>query len=165
LYRLPFGQVFIRAVNGSAVGALKGMADAVADYASTRQSPFGGRTADNAAAQVALAEAYAAVAEMKQAMRGNYAVLEDYVLRNETPPASERLLFKYQAANSATRAADLATKLYRIVGGTGLFTSYPFARMYDDIIAARQHQFNQDSNFAQNLGAVLLGRDNEDFFI
>jgi 3-hydroxy-9,10-secoandrosta-1,3,5(10)-triene-9,17-dione monooxygenase len=165
LYRLPFGQVFIRAVNGSAIGALRGLADAVTEYASKRVSPFGGKTSDNSAAQMAVAEAYAAVAEMKQTMRRNYAVLEGYISRGEVIPTADRLLFKYQAANSSTRAADLASKLYRVVGGTGLFTTYAFARMYDDILAARQHQFNQDGAFAENYGAFMLGRENNDFFI
>jgi 3-hydroxy-9,10-secoandrosta-1,3,5(10)-triene-9,17-dione monooxygenase len=102
---------------------------------------------------------------MTAVMRHNYSVLEEYVRRGETPPMAERMLFKYQAANTATRAADLAAKLYRVVGGTGLFTSHPFSRMYDDIVAARQHQFNQDSPLAENYGAFLMGRENADFFI
>ena len=165
LYRLPFGQVFIRAVNGSAVGALKGFADQVADYAAKRVSPFGGKTSDSATVRAAVADAHAAAAEMSDTMRAGYAALEADVARGETPSTEKRLLYKYYAANSATRAADQAMKLYRVVGGTGLFTDLPYARMFDDIVAARQHQFNQDAAFAENYGAFLMGQENTDFFI
>lgn len=165
LYRLPFGQVFIRAVNGSVIGALRGISDAVTKYASGRVSPFGGSTADNPSAQIAIGEANAAVSEMRAVLRSNYAVLMDYADRGEQAPLEDRMIFKFQAAQTTTRAVDLAQKLYRVVGGTGLYTEYPFARMLDDIIAARQHQFNQDFPFAANIGGVAMGKENGDFFI
>ena len=165
LYRMPFGQVFIRAVNGASIGALKAFANAVADYAAKRVSPFGGKTSDSPAAQLAIAEALSAVSEMKAVLHRNFASLEAYANRGETPPTGDRLLFKYQAAQTATRGADLAAKLYRVVGGMGLFTSAPFSRMFDDILAARQHQFNQDFAYAANYGAVTMGRENADYFI
>lgn len=165
LYRLPFGQVFIRAVNGSAIGALRGLADAVADYASKRVSPFGGSTADNPAAQIAVGEAIAAVSEMRAVLRSGYKHLMDCAENGEQAPMEDRLVYKYQAAQTTTRAVDLAMKLYRVVGGTGLFTEHPFARMVDDITAARQHQFNQDFAFCANLGAVAMGKENTDFFV
>lgn len=165
LYRLPFGQAFIRAVNGSAIGALKGLADAVADYASKRISPFGGSTADNPAAQVAVGEAIAAVYEMRAMLRSAYGRLMECAERGEGATMEERLVFKYHAAQTTTRAVDLAMKLYRVVGGTGLFTDLAFSRRVDDIVASRQHQFNQDFAFCANIGAVAMGKENGDFFV
>ena len=165
IYRMPFGQVFIRAVNGSVIGALQGLADAVAAYAAKRVSPFGGSPADSPATQTAVGEAYAAVSEMRAVLRSNYAQLLACAERGEQAPMSDRLIFKYQAAQTTTRAVDMAMKLYRVVGGSGLFTESPFARMVDDIIAARQHQFNQDFPFCANLGAVVMGKENTDYFI
>ena len=165
LYKLPFGQVFIRAVNTSCIGALQGLANAVADYAAKRVSPFGGKAAENQGIQVSIAEALSAVSEMKAVLHRNFAALEGYVERGETPPTTERVLFKYQAAQVATRCADVATRLYRVVGGMGLFNDTPFPYILNDILAARQHAFNQDFSLACNLGAIAVGRDNTDFFI
>jgi len=165
LYQLPFGQVFIRAVNTASIGALKGLADAVADYASKRVSPFGGRTSDSPPAQLAIAEALSAVSEMKAVLHRNFAVLEGYVARGESVPIQDRILFKYQAGQVATRAADLGAKLFRVVGGSGLYLNTPFSRICDDILAARQHQFNQDFAYAANYGSVMMGGENTDFFI
>lgn len=165
LYRLPFGQVFIRAVNGSVIGALKGLADAVAGYAAKRVSPSGGTTADLPSAQVAVGEAIAAVSEMRAVLRANYAALLGYAERGETAPMEERAIYKYQAAQTTTRAVDLAMKLYRVSGGSGLFIDQPFSRMVDDIVASRQHQFNQDFPYEANLGAIAMGKDNTDWFL
>lgn len=165
LYKLPFGQVFIRAVNSSCIGALQGFASAVADYAAKRVSPFGGKAAENQSVQVSIAEALSAVSEMKAVLHRNFAAMEGYIERGETPPTSERVLYKYQAAHVASRAADAANKLYRVVGGMGLFSDTPFPRMLNDILAARQHAFNQDYSFACNLGSIAIGRENSDFFI
>ena len=165
LYRMPFGQVFIRAVNGSVIGAVQGLAEAVGAYAAGRVSPFGGSTADLPSAQVAVGEALAAVSEMRAVMRGGYAALLAYAERGEQAPLPERAIYKYQAAQTTSRAVDLAMNLYRVVGGTGLYTSHPFSRMVDDIVAARQHQFNQDFPFAANLGAMAMGKENTDWFV
>lgn len=165
LYKLPFGQVFIRAVNTAAIGALKRLTDEVAAYAARRVSPFGGRSSDNPATQLAIGEALAAVHEMKALMHHNFALLEQYVADGEEIPLQYRLMFKYQAAQVSTRAADISARLYRTVGGTGLFLDQPFARIVADIAAARQHQFNQDFPYATNLGSVAMGNPNTDHFI
>jgi 3-hydroxy-9,10-secoandrosta-1,3,5(10)-triene-9,17-dione monooxygenase len=165
LYRLPFAQVFNRAVNGAAIGALRGLADAVADYGSKRISPFGGATADNPAAQMAIGEALAAVSEMRAVIRDTFRTLEAYAVRGEQAPLEQRLVFKFQSAQTSTRAVDLALKLYRVVGGSGLFEDTPFPRMVDDIVAARQHQFNQDSLFCANIGGIAMGKENNDYFV
>ncbi|MBU7009018.1 hypothetical protein, partial [Phosphitispora fastidiosa] len=41
LYRLPFGQIFVRAVSSSAIGALQGALDAFLDFASVRVGDMG----------------------------------------------------------------------------------------------------------------------------
>lgn len=165
LYRIPFAQVFMRAVNGSAIGALQALAEAAADYASTRVSPFGGLLADNQSTQVAIGEAMAAVVEMRAVLHADFAELWKYAVQGIAPPDIDRTIFKYHAANTTTRSVDLAMKLYRVFGGTGLYTDFPFSRMVDDIVASRQHQFNQDFPFAAAIGAVAAGKANTDFFV
>lgn len=165
LYRIPFAQVFMRAVNGSVIGALQALAEAAADYASKRISPFGGLLADNQATQVAIGEAMAAVVEMRAVLQADFAELWKYAEQGIAPPDIDRTIFKYHAANTTTRSVDLAMKLYRVFGGSGLYTDFPYSRMVDDIVASRQHQFNQDFPFAAAIGAVAAGKENTDFFV
>jgi hypothetical protein len=41
LYRLPFGQIFVRGISTSALGALQGMLNALMDYGKTRVTRAG----------------------------------------------------------------------------------------------------------------------------
>ena len=88
-----------------------------------------------------------------------------YAERGEPAPLEDRLIFKFQAAQRTTRGADLGMKLYRVVGGTGLFVEHPFEPHGQRPRAARQHQFDQDFSFCANIGAVAMGKENTDFFV
>ena len=47
LYRMPFGQIFVRGISTAALGALQGMLNALLDYSKTRVTRAGGRSAEN----------------------------------------------------------------------------------------------------------------------
>lgn len=47
LYRLPFGQIFVRGISTAALGALQGMLNALVDYSKTRVTRAGGRSVEN----------------------------------------------------------------------------------------------------------------------
>ena len=47
LYRLPFGQIFVRGVSTAGLGALQTMLTALLDYNRNRVSRAGGRSAEN----------------------------------------------------------------------------------------------------------------------
>ena len=57
LFRLPFWQVFLRAVSTASIGGLQGMANAFIDYGRKRVSVTGASTARDPDAQLAIAEA------------------------------------------------------------------------------------------------------------
>lgn len=157
LYRVPFFQVFLRAVSTSSIGALEAMTDAFIDYGSGKVSAFGGKTAQDPTAQLLVAEAVSAVDEMKALMFRNFDNLRDYADRGEVPPLEERLRYKFQASEVANRSANLAARLYRSSGGSGLFNDHPFARLLANINAGRQHFVNQYELWGANYGAMAMG--------
>ena len=65
LYRLPFGQIFVRGISTAALGALQGMLNALVDYSKSRVTRAGGRSAENPFVQLLCAETAAAIDEMK----------------------------------------------------------------------------------------------------
>ena len=93
LYRLPFGQIFVRGVSTAALGALQGMLDAFLRYGAARVGR-GGRTADDPVAQLAVAETAAAIDEMKTILMRDFATLMDYAQRGELPPFPLRMEYK-----------------------------------------------------------------------
>ena len=156
LYRLPFGQIFVRGVSTAALGALQGMLDAFLRYGAARVSR-GGRTADDPVAQLVVAEAAAAIDEMKTILLRDFRALAAYAERGEMPPLALRLEYKFHSAVVAERCSNLANRLFRATGGVGIYADQPFGRMLADINAGRQHISNQFEQVGRAWAAVMLG--------
>lgn len=165
LYRLSFPLVFGRTVSNGCIGALQAMLDAFREYGAKRIGTTGSATANDADAQLICAEAFVAIAEMKSTLYSNYATMFECAKRGQETPLQQRLQIKYQGAAVAERCLNIASKIFRCVGGTGMYDEYPFGRIYTDMIAARQHVSNQSQVSGRNFGATLLGLENSDFQI
>ncbi len=166
LYRLPFAQIFVRAVCTSCIGALQGALDAfVADAATRVSTNSGAKTADDPGAQNACANAAVAIDEMQVLLRRNFAELMASVSGGPAVSIERRVHFRYQAAQVAEHCAQAANTLLRYAGGNGIYHRHPLVRRFLDLHAARAHYANNVDRFGQNLGAVMLGRENADFFI
>ena len=165
LYRLPFGQVFLRSVSTASIGALQALLDEVIAFGSAKKGSFGGKTAEDPFAQLAVAEAAAGIADMKNTLYANFDHLEYCAANNITPDLKDRLRFKYQSAEVASRCGTLATKLYRVAGGSALFATRNFGTIFNNIMAGGQHQANSYQSSGANFGATLLGGTNKDIFL
>lgn len=166
LYKLPFGQIFVRAVSSAAIGGLQGGLDTFRDFASVRVGDMGNKTSEQGPAQIAAAEAAVAIDEMKLVLHRNFEVLMGKI-RKQQPldDVPQRLHFRYQASQVVERCAKHAYQLFSACGGRGIFTDFPLHRTMADIFAARGHYANNPDQFGRNYGAVMLGRENTDYFI
>lgn len=166
LYKLPFGQIFVRAVSSAAIGGLQGGLDTFRDFASVRVGDMGNKTSEQGPAQIAAAEAAVAIDEMKLVLHRNFEVLMGKI-RKQQPldDVPQRLHFRYQASQVVERCAKHAYQLFSACGGRGIFTDFPLRRYMTDIFAARGHYANNPDQFGRNYGAVMLGRENTDYFI
>jgi len=165
LYRYPFVQVFFRAVTNGCIGALQGMLDSFRTYAAARITTTGQSTARDPDAQLIAADTAAAIDEMKTILHRNFATFEDYALKGEQAPTELRLLYRHQSSSVADRCLELAARMFKSMGGSGLFATQPFGRIYADLIAARQHVSNQNQITGRGYGAVLLGLENQDLML
>jgi 3-hydroxy-9,10-secoandrosta-1,3,5(10)-triene-9,17-dione monooxygenase len=157
LYRIPFGQIFVRGVSTAAIGALRGMLNAVIAYSQTRVTRVGDKTTEELAAQQVCAEAADAIETLTATLHRNFRSLESYAERDETPPVALRLQYKYQSAAVMARCSALSARLFKLTGGSGLYDYHPFGRLLADFNAGRQHNANQYETVARNWGASLLG--------
>jgi 3-hydroxy-9,10-secoandrosta-1,3,5(10)-triene-9,17-dione monooxygenase len=156
LYRLPFGQIFVRGVSTAALGALRGMLDAFLRYGAARLSR-GGKTTDDPVALLACAETAAAIDEMKTILVRDFHDLAAFAERGEMPPLELRMEYKFHSALVAERCSNLAGRLFKATGGAGIYSDQPFGRMLADINAGRQHISNQYEMTGRAFGAVLFG--------
>ena len=165
LYRLPFGQIFVRGISTSALGALQGMLNALMDYGKTRVTRAGGRSAENPFVQLLCAETAAAIDEMKDILHRNFRNLHAYARRGETPPLAERLQYKFQSTAVTERCTLLAARIFKATGAAGLAEELPFGGILADLMAGRQHISNQYEYVGASWGGVMFGLENKDLMI
>jgi 3-hydroxy-9,10-secoandrosta-1,3,5(10)-triene-9,17-dione monooxygenase len=120
LYRLPFGQIFVRGISTAALGALQGMLNALMEYGKTRVTRAGGRSSENPFVQLLCAETASAIDEMKSILHRNFRNLHAYAQRGEMPPLAERLQYKFQSTAVTERCTLLAARIFKATGAAGL---------------------------------------------
>lgn len=166
LYRLPFAQIFVRAVSTASLGALQGAIQLFRQYAASRVSVnTGAKTTEDVGAQMACAEAEAAFDEMKLVLLRNFSDLIETARSGAALPIETRVQYRYHSAAVTERCATHVSRLLRYCGGRGIYLSNPLTRIFLDLHAARSHVANNIDPFARNYGGVLLGQNNTDFFI
>jgi 3-hydroxy-9,10-secoandrosta-1,3,5(10)-triene-9,17-dione monooxygenase len=165
LYRLPFGQIFVRGISTAALGALQGMLNALLDYGQTRVTRAGGRAAENPFVQLVCAETAAAIDEMKGTLHRNFRNLHAYAIRAETPPLAERLQYKFQSTEVTERCTQLAARIFKATGAAGLSEQLPFGGILADLMAGRQHISNQFEYVGSSWGGVMFGLPNKDLMV
>ena len=165
LYRLPFGQIFVRGISTAALGALQGMLNALLTYSMTRVTRAGGRSAENPFVQLLCAETAAAIDEMTAVLHRNFRNLHAYARRGETPPLEERLRYKFQSTAVTERCTQLAARIFKATGAAGLLEDLPFGGVLADLMAARQHISNQYEYVGSSWGGVMLGLENKDLMV
>jgi 3-hydroxy-9,10-secoandrosta-1,3,5(10)-triene-9,17-dione monooxygenase len=166
LYRLPFGQIFVRGISTAALGALQGMLNALLDYGKTRVTRAGGRSSENPFVQLLAAETAASIDEMKLALHRTFQDLHGYARRGETPPLDERLKYKFQSTWVTERCTLLAARIFKATGAAGLSDELPFGGILADLMAGRQHISNQFEYVGSNWGAAMFGaQDTKDLML
>lgn len=166
LYRLPFAQIFVRAVSTASIGALQGAVNLFREQAAKRVSiNTGQKTTEDAGAQIACAEAQAAVDEMRLVLLRNFSSMMQAARDGQSIPVETRVEYRFQSAAVAERCATHVNRLLRYCGGRGIYLSNPITRTFLDLHAARAHVANNIDPFGRNYGGVLMGQNNTDFFI
>ena len=166
LYKLPFGQIFVRAVSSAAIGGLQGALNTFIEFGKARVGDMGNKTSEQAPAQLAASDTAIAIDEMKLVLNRNFDVLMTKIrAKQPLDDVQQRLHFRTQAAQVVERSARHAYQLFSACGGRGIFLDFPLHRYMLDIMAARGHYANNPEQFGRNYGSVMLGKENADFFI
>lgn len=166
LFRIPFGQIFVRAVSTAAIGALRGAMDAYIEVTSKRVGMNDGkRTAGDPTAQYNLALAGSIADELQLVLFRNFDRLME-AARGGTPLSiEERIKMRFDSALVLQRCVEGVDLLMACAGGMGTFLNHPVNRYFLDIHTGRGHVANTPEKFGRNWGAVQLGEPNGDFFI
>ena len=166
LFKLPFGQVFVRAVSSSSIGALQGALDLFLESGAHRLSnnSFASASGDPDV-QMLIAETQSAIDEMKTILFRNFAVLNEAARKGESADLETRLRFRFQSAQISGRCCALISRIFALSGADAIYRGNPIARAFCDIHAGRTHVANNPNTVGRNVGGVMLGAPNTDSFI
>ena len=166
LYRLPFGQVFVRSVSTSAIGILQGALDAYRAVAAKRiAAGDGSKVADEAAAQLVCASAASTLDEVRLVLHRNMDELMALARADADMPLERRVRFRFDSSNAVVKCVAAVDELFAQSGGRAIFLNSSMLRYFLDAHAARAHYANNPDKPGRNLGGVLLGLKNVDFFL
>ena len=166
LYKLPWAQVFVRAVSTAAIGALQGALDAYAGIATRRVSTNTGKaTKLDPHALNAAARTQSAVLEMKSVLERNFSEMMVCAQADREIPMPERVRYRYESAQVVRRCADLCDELMPLLGGRAIYMDSPLVRYWLDINAARAHVANDPTLIGTSAGAIYLGEPAQELFV
>ncbi len=165
LYRIPFIQVFQRAVSTSCIGALDGAIAHFRERSKAHIGKHGGKTAEDVNAQLAVTEAMMAADALRLVLLRNYEPIIEHARSGTRMEVEGRLLQRAQSASVPKVCARHVDELLRACAGSGLYKNNPIERFCRDIFQARGHIANNADAYARAHGAVMLGLPNTDPFV
>ncbi len=161
VFRLPFGQVFVRAVCTGTLGALEGALKSFIEVAKTRVvGPA--KMIDDPFARKLAAEVKTAIEEMKRVMFANFDHMLDCAKAGQPIPIEDRVRYRYDSAVVADRCAELSAKMMKASGSKAIFLGHGVLERHLDIMASQAHVANNTNLYSNNFGGVQFGLDNTD---
>jgi 3-hydroxy-9,10-secoandrosta-1,3,5(10)-triene-9,17-dione monooxygenase len=166
LYKLPFGQIFVRSVSTSAIGAAQGALDAYRSAAAKRVAAGdGAKVAEDPTSQVVAARAASLVDEARLTLHRNMDELMAVARGTGELTVERRVRFRFDSANAVSKCVEAVDMLFTASGGRAIFLNSPILRFFLDVHAARAHYANNPDKPGRNFGGVLLDLKNQDFFL
>ena len=166
LYKIPFGQIFVRSVSTSAIGMAQGALEvfnsvarskiAASDNTAVREDP---------SAQMVAARAASIIATEKTILRRNFDQMMEMAAAGSGFDVPIRVQWRYESAHAAARCADAVDMLFTGSGGRAIFLDNPMQRYFQDIHAARAHYANNPDKPGRNWGRVMFGQKTQDYFL
>jgi 3-hydroxy-9,10-secoandrosta-1,3,5(10)-triene-9,17-dione monooxygenase len=165
LYRIPFTQVFQRAVSTACIGALDGAVNSFRERPAAHIGKHGTKMAEDVNSQQAVTEAMMATDQLKLVLFRNYARIVHCAKSGERMPVEERLMQRAQAATVPKLCGERINELMRACAASGTFKTNPVERVFRDINTGRGHIANNTDTFVRAHGGVMLGLPNMDAFV
>jgi len=161
LYRLPFMQVFSRAVCTPTLGALEGALEKYVAVAKTRLAGAIMMHDDPNAKRLA-ADVDAAVTSMKITLFQNFDQMMAAARAGEICNLLDRARFRYAGATVADQCVQLSSRMLKACGSGAIRHGSALLNQHHDIVASQAHIANVSEPYAVNLGGMLFGQDSVD---
>ena len=166
LYRLPFGQLFVRSVSTTSIGIAEGAFDFYKGVTVSKVGAAdGNKAAMDSSAQEACARAASALDHVKLVLHRNLDTMMGMAQRGERIPVEQRVAWRWDSTEAVSRCVSVVDELFSLCGARALFLDSPMHRYFLDIHGARAHYANRPEASSRNFGRVQLGMRSTDYFL
>ncbi len=165
MYRIPWGQLFVRTVSCAAVGGCKAALSFFIESVKGPSSNDPTKLAADVDVQRRIAEAANTLDEIDVVMQRNLERLERLTSAGLEVPIIERVQYRYQASLVIEKCLSVIDSLYSVAGGRSVYLGSAIQQCFLDIHVARAHIANHPVPFERNFGSMLLGGQNQDYFV
>lgn len=165
MYRIPWGQLFVRTVSSAAVGGCKAALSLFIESVKGPSSTDSTKLSADVDIQRRVAEAANALDEIELVMRRNLERLEALVNSRTEIPMIERVQYRYQASLIVDKCLGVVDSLFSVAGGRSVYLGSAIQQRFLDLHVARAHIANHPIPFSRNFGQMLLGGENRDYFV
>ena len=165
LYRIPFTQVFQRAVSSACLGATDAAINSFRARCASFVGKHGAKTAEDVNSQLVVSEAMMMSDSAKLVLYRNFQRIVDCAKNGTVMDVEERLLQRAQASQVPKKCAEAINEIMRACAAGGVYKTNPIERTFRDLHVARGHIANNSDAYARAHGAVMLGLPNADAFV
>ena len=166
LYRIPFGQIFVRSVSTSAIGIARGAFDFYREVTAVRVGASdGARAAESPVAQQACATTSSTLDQLQLVLHRNFDQMMTMAASGAPMSIEQRVAWRWDSSDAVRRCVEVVDRMFEACGGRALFLNSPMHRYFVDVHAARAHYANRPESVSQNYGRVLLGGKTRDWFL
>ena len=166
LYRIPFGQIFVRSVSTAAIGIAQGALAAFEETCRSKISRASGKKSrESPSAMQAAAKAASSIRRTRLVLNHNFDAMMATVRAGEKISIADRVQYRYDSAAAASDCAEVVRDLFANSGSGAIFLDSPLQTYFQDIQAAAAHYANNLESPANNLGRVRFGQRSTDYFI
>lgn len=158
LYRLPFACVFAYVLAAPAIGAAEGALEVYRTQTRGRRTAYeAARVAEDAFAQVRLAEAAARIDAARDRLLATFDEMMSLARANQEIPLERRTRARWDAANAVKWSVEAVDLLFAASGGRAIFLDNPIQRFFRDVHAMRAHALNNPDKAARTFARADLG--------
>ena len=165
LYRIPFTQVFQRAVSSACLGATDAAINSFRARCASFVGKHGAKTAEDVNSQLVVSEAMMMSDSAKLVLYRNFQRIVDCAKNGTVMDVEERLLQRAQASQVPKKCAEAVNEIMRACAAGGVYKTNPIELTFRDLHVARGHIANNSDAYARAHGAVMLGLPNADAFV
>jgi len=164
MYSMPWAQTFVRVVSTPAIGAARHALKLFVENASTSSTDPTKLVGDPDVLR-RVVEAENLIDQAETMMHRNFDRMMDLINAGEEVPLIDRVRYRYQASTVINDMMEAVDLLFDAAGGRSVFQGSEIQNIWHDIHIARAHVANNPVGFARNWGNMMLGGENQDFFI